>query len=194
MDLFHFYQYFPIDDHTGQPVTDAEMVALQYSRLTQLQRLFFKYHPSLRELALSNCGTLQKRSVLEPAVKGLDFAELQTLVMKQLRFDVPAKPLPYESCAALQMILADDVPECVPAAAYSRLPGLIRGPCHRLVADDDPWAQNPEFLVEVVVSKYERRRSQTETVNAMPLYPTEAILGDENQVPKVHYTGEPYSV
>ena len=44
--------------------------------------------------------------------------------------------------------------------------------------------------MEVVVSKYERRRSQTETVNAMPLYPTEAILWDENQVPKVHYTGK----
>ncbi|CAK0785152.1 hypothetical protein CVIRNUC_008358 [Coccomyxa viridis] len=144
VDLFHFYQYFPIDDHTGQPVTDAEIVALQYSRLTQLQRLFFKYHPSLKELALSNCGTLQKRSVLEPALKGLDFAELQNLVVRQLR----------------------------------------------LVADDDLWAQNPEFLMEVVVSKYERRRSQTETVNAMPLYPTEAILWDENQVPKVHYTGE----
>ena len=85
MDLFHFYQYFPIDDHTGQPVSDTEMVALQYSRLTQLQRLFFKYHPALRELALSNCGTLQKRSVLKPALQGLDFAELQKLVVKQLR-------------------------------------------------------------------------------------------------------------
>ncbi len=61
---------------------------------------------------------------------------------------------------------------------------------HRLVAEDDPWAEDPEFLIEVVVSKYERRKSQTDTVNAMPLYPTEAILWDENQVPKVHYTGK----
>ena len=61
----------------------------------------------------------------------------------------------------------------------------------RLVAEDDPWAEDPEFLIEVVVSKYERRKSQRDTVNAMPLYPTEAILWDENQVPKVHYTGEP---
>ncbi len=85
MDLFHFYQYFPIDDHTGQPVSDAEMVALQYSRLTQLQRLFFKYHPSLRELALANCGTLQKRAVLKPALQALEPAELTKLVVKQLR-------------------------------------------------------------------------------------------------------------
>ena len=85
------------------------------------------------------------------------------------------------------------MPDHSPASACSQLPGLIRGILHRLVADDDPWAQNPEFLMEVVVSKYERRRSQTETVNAMPLYPTEAILWDENQVPKVHYTGESHA-
>ena len=85
VDLFHFYQYFPIDDHTGQPVSDAEMVALQYGRLTQLQRLFFKYHPSLRELALANCGTLQKRTVLKPALQALEPAELTKLVVKQLR-------------------------------------------------------------------------------------------------------------
>lgn len=60
----------------------------------------------------------------------------------------------------------------------------------RLVAEDDPWAEDPQFLIEVVVSKYKRRKSQTDTVNAMPLYPTEAILWDENQVPKVHYTGK----
>ena len=59
----------------------------------------------------------------------------------------------------------------------------------RLVAEDDPWAEDPEFLAEVVVSRYERQRSQTEVVNAMPLYPTEAILWDDNQVPQVHYTG-----
>ncbi len=60
----------------------------------------------------------------------------------------------------------------------------------RLVAEDDPWAEDPEFLAEVVISRYERQRSQTEVVNAMPLYPTEAILWDDNQVPQVHYTGE----
>ena len=94
VDLFHFYQYFPIDDHTGQPVSDAEMVALQYSRLTQLQRLFFKYHPSLHELALANCGTLQKRAVLKPALQALEPEELTKLVVKQLRCSTAAPCLP----------------------------------------------------------------------------------------------------
>ena len=60
----------------------------------------------------------------------------------------------------------------------------------RLVAEDDPWANRIEFLMEVMVSTYERRRFQTEVINELPLYPTEAILWDENQVPDVHYTGQ----
>ncbi len=60
----------------------------------------------------------------------------------------------------------------------------------RLVGEDDPWAEDPEFLVEVAVTAYERRRLQAETVNAMPLYPTERVLFDEHQVPTLHYTGE----
>lgn len=43
--------------------------------------------------------------------------------------------------------------------------------------------------MEVMVSTYERRRFQTEVINELPLYPTEAVLWDENQVPDVHYTG-----
>ena len=45
--------------------------------------------------------------------------------------------------------------------------------------------------MEVMVSTYERRRFQTEVINELPLYPTESILWDENQVPDVHYTGRP---
>ena len=60
-------------------------MATQYERLTQFQRLLFKHHPSLKELALSNCGTLQKRSVLKPALEGLPQDELKKLATSQLR-------------------------------------------------------------------------------------------------------------
>lgn len=33
-------------------------------------------------------------------------------------------------------------------------------PCCRLVADDDPWADNASFLAEVMVATYEHRHSQ----------------------------------
>lgn len=59
----------------------------------------------------------------------------------------------------------------------------------RLVGEEDPWDVRREFLEEVMLATYAQRTSQTEAVNAMPLYPTEAILWDDNQVPDVHYTG-----
>lgn len=61
-------------------------------------------------------------------------------------------------------------------------------PC-RLVDEDDEWAARPDFLTEVMLATYERRRFQTELINEMPLYPTERLLWDENQVPSAHYTG-----
>lgn len=40
-----------------------------------------------------------------------------------------------------------------------------------------------------MLATFESKISQTDAVNAMPLYPTEGILWDDNQVPNVHYTG-----
>lgn len=54
------------------------------------------------------------------------------------------------------------------------------------------WAADETFLREVLLTAFERRRFQTEVINAMPLYPTEAVLWDENQVPSTHYTGGDY--
>jgi len=43
--------------------------------------------------------------------------------------------------------------------------------------------------LQVMLATYERRRSQREVINEMPLYPTEGVLWDENQIPSVNYTG-----
>jgi intron-binding protein aquarius len=60
----------------------------------------------------------------------------------------------------------------------------------RLVDGADPWAGDAAFLTEVMLSAYERRRPQREVINEMPLYPTEAVLLDENQVPSANYAGD----
>eukprot|EP00775_Hariotina_reticulata_P008502 gene8502-8684_t len=52
----------------------------------------------------------------------------------------------------------------------------------RLVGQDDPWAQDRDFLLDVVVTSYQRRASQRAAINAMPLYPTEGLLWDTTQV------------
>ncbi|XP_035237353.1 RNA helicase aquarius isoform X1 [Anguilla anguilla] len=47
-----------------------------------------------------------------------------------------------------------------------------------------------EVLLELLVSRHERRTSQIEQLNQMPLYPTEKIIWDENIVPTEYYSGE----
>lgn len=44
--------------------------------------------------------------------------------------------------------------------------------------------------MEVMVSFFEKRQSQKEAINAMPLYPNEQIMWDESLVPSINYSGE----
>lgn len=60
----------------------------------------------------------------------------------------------------------------------------------KLVDPDDAWASNSAFLLETVVTAFEKRRSQRQAINEMPLYPNEDVLWDENVVPSVAFTGE----
>ncbi|KAK8780544.1 hypothetical protein V5799_018116 [Amblyomma americanum] len=46
------------------------------------------------------------------------------------------------------------------------------------------------FLEELLISRHERRQSQLESLNEMPLYPTESIIWDENVVPSEYFSGE----
>ncbi|XP_060606233.1 RNA helicase aquarius-like [Ruditapes philippinarum] len=47
-----------------------------------------------------------------------------------------------------------------------------------------------EFLLELLVSHHEKKKSQLEQINEMALYPTEDIIWDENIVPTEYYNGE----
>lgn len=53
------------------------------------------------------------------------------------------------------------------------------------------WCRlDEQFLRELLVSRHERRASQLEALNEMPLYPTEDIIWDENVVPTAYFSGE----
>ena len=57
-----------------------------------------------------------------------------------------------------------------------------------LVPSSSPFSH--QLLLELLVSHHERRPSQLEAINTLPLYPTEEILWDENIVPSEFYNGE----
>ncbi|KAK4379778.1 hypothetical protein RND71_001640 [Anisodus tanguticus] len=60
----------------------------------------------------------------------------------------------------------------------------------KLISVDDPCSDRVDFLIEVMISFFERQQSQKEAINALPLYPNEQIMWDESLVPSINYTGE----
>ena len=61
------------------------LTVIAASQVQQLQRLFFKHQPKLRDLALANCGTVEKATTLRKYLGELEDEELKFLVTKQLR-------------------------------------------------------------------------------------------------------------
>ncbi|CAI9102844.1 OLC1v1001193C1 [Oldenlandia corymbosa var. corymbosa] len=60
----------------------------------------------------------------------------------------------------------------------------------KLLSKSDPWSERREFLIEVMMSFFEKQQSQKEAINALPLYPNEQIMWDESLVPSINYSGE----
>ncbi|KAF5289862.1 hypothetical protein FQR65_LT01996 [Abscondita terminalis] len=59
------------------------------------------------------------------------------------------------------------------------------------IENDYTWCRyDEEFLRELLVSRHEKRTSQLEALNEMPLYPTEEVIWDENIVPTAYFSGE----
>ncbi|KAL6255928.1 hypothetical protein P5V15_013168 [Pogonomyrmex californicus] len=56
---------------------------------------------------------------------------------------------------------------------------------------DENWYRlDIDFLRELLISRHERRPSQLEELNEMPLYPTEDIIWNESIVPTEYFSGE----
>lgn len=49
---------------------------------------------------------------------------------------------------------------------------------------------NRNLIMELIVSKHERTSSQLQALNAMPLYPSETIIWDENLVSSEYFSGD----
>lgn len=57
-------------------------------------------------------------------------------------------------------------------------------------ADENWYRLDLDFLRELLISRHERRASQLEELNEMPLYPTEEVVWNESIVPTEYFSGE----
>jgi len=110
--------------------------------------------------------------------------QLQRLAFKHIP---ELRELALSSCGAIEKRAA--LTRHLQALSPQQL-ALLAGRQLRLVSPDDPWAADPRFLLELLVSAFEKRRSQRQAISEMPLYPNEEVLWDENLVPSIAYTGE----
>jgi intron-binding protein aquarius len=55
---------------------------------------------------------------------------------------------------------------------------------------DEQTLSDRNLIMELIVSKHERTSSQLQALNAMPLYPSETIIWDENLVSSEYFSGD----
>jgi len=80
VDMFRFYQGFEINNHTGQPLTDDDLISTHYARLSRLQLIAFKHFmPKLKPIALTNIASIETKGALLKHLKPLTLPELTKL-------------------------------------------------------------------------------------------------------------------
>ncbi len=75
LDMLKFYARFEINDQTGDPLTDHDMMQLHYDRITALQKAVFVKYSELRRFALTNVASINTREALTKHFESLRYVE-----------------------------------------------------------------------------------------------------------------------
>ncbi|GFV81916.1 RNA helicase aquarius [Trichonephila clavipes] len=145
LEILKFYSRFEVNEFTGEPLSDNDMMLIHYAVFTNVQKAAFKKFPDFKQFILSNVASIDTRTNIEKLFSPLENAMLHEM-----------------------------------AAFVKLLPGI----------NDVEKPFDNQFLLELLISKLEKRDSQLEALNQMPLYPTEKIIWDENIVPSEYFSGE----
>lgn len=145
LDILKFYSRFEVNEYTGEPLSDNDMMRIHYALFTNVQRAAFKQFPDLKQFYLSNVASIDTRDKLKNVFDPLDNVTLHEI-----------------------------------ASFVNLLPKISNG---EGIYDD-------KFILELLISKLERRDSQLDALNQMPLYPTEKVIWDENIVPSEYFSGD----
>jgi intron-binding protein aquarius len=119
----------------------------------------------------------------------------QRLVFKHMRDILPSIPLATISDIDRRASLTTHLSP-VEAANLSKLAQLLqlihvpKTESKSTSLQQLTYSGDKDFFLELLVFHHERKRSQKQETKALPLYPVEDTLWDENMVPSINYTGE----
>ncbi|CEM26013.1 unnamed protein product [Vitrella brassicaformis CCMP3155] len=188
LDILRFYEGFEINDHTGEPLSHLEISERHYHKMQQFQRVCFHTYPdTLKDVSLRSISSIDSRDSLSSILTPLPLDTLAGLT-EQLHLIRMADLLGGGDNDSNSNSTADGVPG-------SKLVNGVTGEKEKEKEKETRarW-RSPKtlkaFLVEVIISRLERRPDQLSQIRSMPLYPTQEVLWDPNLVPAEHYQGE----
>ncbi|CAI5484003.1 unnamed protein product [Closterium sp. Yama58-4] len=199
VDLLRFYARFQMDDHAGRQLDEEEVDREHCARVSALQLFLFNKVPELRDIALTNVGSIEHADGVRKWMGRLTDEQLAELVLNKLkllsRAGLPYRPprhllsSAHRPKAPTRMVVEEGSEEQQQQQEEEE---------EEEAEQEEYWAQQRAvlfhrlrpFLEEVVVSFFEKKRSQRAALNALPLYPNEDVMWDESLIPSVNYTGE----
>ena len=143
-----------------------------------LQRLAYKYYPdTLSDFALSSVAAVGSIAKLRELFSNMTSPQLFDLA-RRLHLIAPAGSVPSGSDAGpleFPRALVEGV-RALPPSYTSLLP------LHCICAGW-PHRRSCVFIAEIMVTAHSLQRNTLDDINAMPLYPTEALLWDDTVLP-----------
>ena len=88
LSLLDYYERFEVDDHRGEPLTDAEVKATRCEQLQALQRKAFSME-ALQDFALANLAAVDTPTALKSHFGRLQSSQLAEIVRHGRRPDAP---------------------------------------------------------------------------------------------------------
>ncbi|KAK3865594.1 hypothetical protein Pcinc_028805 [Petrolisthes cinctipes] len=143
LHILKVFGQFEINDNTGQPLSDLDVMKIHYNQVKELQLITFKNFEDLTQFSFSSVAAVDDSTSLRQYIEQLELSDIQKL------------------CQLLHLLPTDDKDE-----------------------------GNKDFLIQIILWKYQRRISQLEALNRMPLYPVEQIIWDDNIVPSEYFSGD----
>ena len=156
LDLLHRRLRFEVDDPTGEAKTELEVLQEHYAAVCALQRVAFKHFGAeLRELCLSSVGQLGSRAALLAHLEQLSDSQLVALAA-------------HVKLSLGRLADGGNGNGEEGSTASSKASGSVG---------------KRRMALEVLVRSLAKPASRIEQVNALSLYPSEALLWDDERVP-----------
>lgn len=177
VDALSFYLDFEVDDETGKALTDLDIEAGHYSRVSALQSLAYKFFAStnrtMKEFALSATALVSKPHTLKMFLSSLTTQQLVRLAANLRLLPVGGHINITSASTNTNKYREDNKSLWIdPISQHSPLP---------LISHSTPPSRS--FVMSILLEYCVRRVSQLRSINSLPLYPSETLLWDANLLP-----------